>query len=60
MHPRGRILVALVIAATLMVSVRSPVVAQATQTYIVLYKAQTVPAGAATGISQAGGVLVYA
>ena len=59
MHLRGKILVALIIAATAFVPLRSPVVASTMQVYVVLYKAQAVPAGAAATIVRAGGTLVY-
>lgn len=59
MQSAGRIIVALVIAATLFVPLQRPVAASTMQTFIVLYKAQAVPAGAATTVARAGGTLVY-
>ena len=54
-------LLAIVVGTTLFfaTSRARPALAGTAQTYIVLYKAQAVPADAASTISQAGGTLVY-
>ncbi len=54
-------LLAIVVGTTLFFSTSRarPALAASAQTYIVLYKAQAVPADAASTISQAGGTLVY-
>src|SRR5574341_410634 len=53
-----------VLVVTLSLSLVSPLVpvtrADATQTYLVLYKGNAVPSDAAATIAQAGGTLVYA
>src|SRR5258708_14634128 len=54
-------LLAIVVGTTLFLATSRarPALAGTAQTYIVLYKAQAVPADAASTISQAGGTLVY-
>jgi hypothetical protein len=59
MSSTGKIIVALFIGVTLLVPFRSPAAAGTMQTYVVLYKAQAVPANAATTIARAGGTHVY-
>jgi lantibiotic leader peptide-processing serine protease len=52
-------LVLAAIAVALVALYTAPAQASTAQTYIVLYKAQSVPADAATAIANAGGTLVY-
>ncbi len=55
----GLFLLLAVIALAFIALRAAPAQAGTTQTYIVLYKAQAVPADAATAITNAGGALVY-
>ena len=48
-----------VLLSVLVVSPATPARASTMQTYIVLYKAQAVPANAASVIASAGGTLIY-
>ena len=55
----GLFLLLAVVALAFVALQAAPAQAGTTQTYIVLYKAQAVPADAATAITNAGGTLVY-
>ncbi len=59
MRSTGKILVALVIAGMLFVPWQSTVVASTMETYVVLFKAEAVPADATTTVARAGGTHVY-
>lgn len=59
MRSTGKIIVVLLIAGLLFVPLRGAAVAGTTQTYIILYKGQAVPADAAATVTRAGGTFVY-